>query len=337
MPAIIAVHNLVREYRMPKRQPGLGGLVRGFFSREWNIVRAIDQVSFTVARGELLGYIGPNGAGKSTTFKMLTGILTPTAGDIMVDGLSPARQRRQLVRRIGVVFGQRSQLWWDLPLADSLRILQAMYGVSEKVYREQMQLFNHTLGLDAFLATPVRQLSLGQRMRGELAAAFLHSPPFLFLDEPLLGLDVVAKERVRQFIFETNAERDTTVLLASNDMADIERLCKRMLLINKGQCLYDGSIEALKQRHAPYRTLIVHFAEDVEQPIVDGAQVVQRDGRRIWFRFERSINPQRLIMDLGGRHNIIDLAIEEPTLEDVIRGIYERTDPLSEQAQEVAV
>jgi ABC-2 type transport system ATP-binding protein len=337
MPDIITVRNLVREYRMPKRQPGLGGALRGLLSREWNIVRAIDHVSFTAAQGELMGYIGPNGAGKSTTFKMLVGVLTPTAGEITIDSLSPARQRRQLVRRIGVVFGQRSQLWWDLPLVDSLRILQAMYGVSEVAYREQMRLFNNTLGLEAFLSTPVRQLSLGQRMRGELAAAFLHNPPFVFLDEPLLGLDVVAKERVRQFIFEANVERGATVLLASNDMADIERLCKRMLLIDRGQCLYDGTVEALKQRHAPYRTLVVHFAEDVPEPIADDAQIVQRDGRRVWFHFKRSVNPQRLITDLGGRYNITDLAIEEPTLEDVIRGIYERTDVLREQEQEVVV
>jgi len=334
---IIEIAHLVKAFRTPTRQPGFVGGLRTLFTRDYTVTHAVNDVTFAVEAGELLSYIGPNGAGKSTTFKMLTGVLMPTSGSITVNGLVPTQQRRHLVRHIGVVFGQRSQLWWDLPLADSLRILQAMYGVSDEAYQARLRLFNDILDLDAFLTTPVRQLSLGQRMRGELAAAFLHTPPLVLLDEPFLGLDVVAKEHVRQFIAQTNAEWGTTVLLASNDMADIERLSRRMLLIDKGQLLYDGTVEALKQRHAPYRTLVVQFAEDYADPAAADAQIVRREGRRVWFHFARTVNPQRLITELGGRYGIMDLAIEEPSLEEVIRGLYEHTDVLRTAPQEVPV
>jgi len=323
MAPIILARELYREFRTPKRYPGFLGSIRTLFTRQYNVVRAVDHVSFSIERGELVGYIGPNGAGKSTTIKMLTGVLVPTSGYAETGGLIPHKHRQKLARRIGAVFGQRSQLWWDLPLIESFRILKEIYRVPDETYQRNMRAFNELVGLDELLNTPVRQLSLGQRMRGEMAAALLHDPEIVFLDEPLIGLDVVAKEHMRQFITEINRERGVTVILASNDMSDVERLCERIIIIDKGKLLYDGTIEELKRRHAPYRTLVVHFGEDYPEIHAEGAELVRRDGMRAWLRFDRAVNPQRLIADLSGRYLITDLSIEEPTLEEVIRGIYE--------------
>ena len=323
MAPVIVAEELYREFRTPKRYPGFWGSIRTLFTREYEVIRAVDHVTFSIERGDLVGYIGPNGAGKSTTIKMLTGVLVPTSGYVETGGLVPYKHRQELARRIGAVFGQRSQLWWDLPLGESFRILKEIYGIPEGTYKHNMRIFSELVGLDELLNTPVRQLSLGQRMRGEMAAALLHDPEIVFLDEPLIGLDVVAKERMRQFIAEINARKGVTVLLASNDMSDVERLCKRIIIIDKGKLLYDGTIDDLKRRHAPYRTLVVHFGEDYPEIYADGAELVRRDGMRAWFRFSRAMNPQRLIADLSQRYLITDLSIEEPTLEEVIRGIYE--------------
>jgi ABC-2 type transport system ATP-binding protein len=326
MAPMIAVRDLCREFRTPKRYPGFLGSIRTLFTREYEVVRAVDHVTFSIQRGELVGYIGPNGAGKSTTLKMLTGVLVPTSGHVETGGLVPHKHRQELAGRIGAVFGQRSQLWWDLPLGESFRILKEVYRVPGGTYERNMRTFNELVGLDELLNTPVRQLSLGQRMRGEMVAALLHDPEIVFLDEPLLGLDVVAREHMRQFIAEINRERGVTVILASNDMADVEWLCERILIIDHGRILYDGTIEELKRRHAPYRTLVVHFGEDYPQIRAAGAEVVRLDTRRAWLRFDRTVNPQRLIVDLSERYLITDLSIEEPALEEVIRGIYEQTE-----------
>jgi ABC-2 type transport system ATP-binding protein len=326
MAPMIAVRDLCREFRTPKRYPGFLGSIRTLFTREYEVVRAVDHVSFSIKRGELVGYIGPNGAGKSTTIKMLTGVLVPTSGHVETNGLVPYKHRQELAGRIGAVFGQRSQLWWDLPLGESFRILKEVYRVPGGTYERNMRAFNELVGLDELLNTPVRQLSLGQRMRGEMVAALLHDPEIVFLDEPLLGLDVVARERLRQFIAEINAERGVTVILASNDMADVERLCERIIIIDHGRILYDGTVKELKRRHAPYRTLVVHFGEDYPQIRAEGAEVVRLDTSRAWLRFDRTVNPQRLIVDLSERYLITDLSIEEPALEEVIRGIYEQTE-----------
>jgi len=252
--------------------------------------------------------------------------LVPTSGYVETGGLVPHKHRQALANRMGAVFGQRSQLWWDLPLGESFRILKEVYRVPGGIYERNMRAFNELVGLDELLNTPVRQLSLGQRMRGEMVAALLHDPEIVFLDEPLLGLDVVARERLRQFIAEINAERGVTVILASNDMADVERLCERIIIIDHGRLLYDGTVEELKRCHAPYRTLVVHFEEDYPQIRAAGAEVVRLDTRRAWLRFDRTVNPQRLIVDLSERYLITDLSIEEPALEEVIRGIYEQTE-----------
>jgi ABC-2 type transport system ATP-binding protein len=325
---LIAANALTKEYRTHKRFEGLGGAIRTLFTTDYMVTRAVDRITFDIERGELIGYIGPNGAGKSTTFKMLTGVLTPTGGTVVTAGVVPHKHRQRLARRIGAVFGQRTQLWWDLPLVESLRILQAIYRVPEERYQHNLAAFDASMGLGQLLSKPVRQLSLGQRMRGELAAAFLHDPDIVFLDEPLLGLDVVAKDQMRRFIAEINAGHGATILLASNDMDDVEQVCRRLMIIDKGQLLYDGTVAEIKQRYAPYRTLVVHFAGESPEAQVEGASVVRREDSRTWFRFGRSVNPQRLIADLGGRYSISDLAIEEPTLEDVIRGLYQSPDQL---------
>jgi ABC-2 type transport system ATP-binding protein len=326
MAPVIAVRDLCREFRTVKRQPGFLGSIRTLFTRQYNVVRAVDHVTFSIERGELVGYIGPNGAGKSTTIKMLTGVLVPTSGHVETGGLVPHKHRQELAARIGAVFGQRSQLWWDLPLGESFRILKEVYRVPDETYERNMRAFNELVGLDELLNTPVRQLSLGQRMRGEMVAALLHDPEIVFLDEPLLGLDVVARERMRQFIADINRERGGTVILASNDMADVEWLCERIIIIDQGRLLYDGTVEELKHRHAPYRTLVVHFGEDYSEIQATGAELMRQDTRRAWLRFDRTVNPQRLIADLSQRYLITDLSIEEPALEEVIRGIYEQTE-----------
>jgi ABC-2 type transport system ATP-binding protein len=326
MAPVIAVQDLCREFRTVKRQPGFLGSIHTLFTRQYNVVRAVDHVTFSIERGELVGYIGPNGAGKSTTIKMLTGVLVPTSGHVETNDLVPHKHRQELAGRIGAVFGQRSQLWWDLPLGESFRILKEVYSVPDETYERNMRAFNELVGLDELLNTPVRQLSLGQRMRGEMVAALLHDPEIVFLDEPLLGLDVVAREHMRQFIAEINRERGVTVILASNDMADVEWLCEQIIIIDKGRLLYDGTVEELKRRHAPYRTLVVHFGEDYAEIRVEGAELVRRDTRRAWLHFARTVNPQRLIVDLSERYLISDLSIEEPALEEVIRGIYEQTE-----------
>jgi ABC-2 type transport system ATP-binding protein len=223
---IIEVNNVVKEYRTPKRQPGLFGAVRTLFTRQYDTKQAVAGISFTAAKGELLGYIGPNGAGKSTTIKLLTGILVPTSGEVKVAGLVPWQARQQNALNIGVVFGQRSQLWWDLPLIESFKLMGKMYRVERERYTRNLARFREILGLDEFMHTPVRQLSLGQRMRGDLAAAMLYNPGILYLDEPTIGLDVLAKERIRVFIEEINREEGTTVILTTHDLDDLERLCR---------------------------------------------------------------------------------------------------------------
>jgi ABC-2 type transport system ATP-binding protein len=296
---------------------------RGRLRRERRDVRAVDGISFRVDPGELVGYVGPNGAGKSTTVKMLTGILVPSAGRISVAGLDPSRRRIQLARKIGVVFGQRVQLWWDLPLRDSFKLLRHIYRVPYERWRANLDRFSDVLELEPFLSTPVRQLSLGQRMRGELTAAMLHDPEILFLDEPTIGLDVVAKVRVREFLAEVNRERNVTVLLTTHDLADIERLCSRLLIIDHGRVIYDGTIERLIERYGEERTLVVDLEEPAPPLEVDGARVVRVEGPRQWLRFRREeVTAARLTAAVAERAPLVDLTVEEPDIEDVVRRIY---------------
>ncbi|MDP9282106.1 MAG: ATP-binding cassette domain-containing protein [Chloroflexota bacterium] len=300
----------------------------GRFRRERTTVRAVQDLSFSVERGTILGYIGPNGAGKSTTVKMLTGILVPTAGRVSVAGLVPWEDRVDLARRIGVMFGQRVQLWWDLPLLDSLELLQHMYRVPPDRFRQSLASLREALDLDPFLRTPVRQLSLGQRIRGELAAAMVHEPEILFLDEPTIGLDVVAKQRVREFLLRANRERGVTVMLTTHDLADIERLCSRILIIDHGRLIYDGDVNALKERYGPERVLVVDL-EDSQPPLqVEGGRVIKVEGPRQWIAFDRArTSAAQLAAAVATRASLRDLTVEEPEIDDVVRRIYRETRP----------
>jgi len=295
---------------------------RGRVRRERHVVDAVNGISFRVDRGELLGYLGPNGAGKSTTIKMLTGILVPSGGRVSVAGLDPSRKRIELARRIGAMFGQRIQLWWDLPLRDSFELLRHIYRVPADRYEASLARFREVLELDPFLETPVRQLSLGQRIRGELTAAMLHGPELLFLDEPTIGLDVVAKQRVRDFLVEINRERGVTVLLTTHDLGDIERLCKRLLVIDHGSLIWDGGIDELKERYGAERVLIV----DLEQPVpplqIEGATVEKVDGPRQWLRFRGPAAD--LTARVAANARLVDLQIAEPDIEEIVRRIYAR-------------
>jgi ABC-2 type transport system ATP-binding protein len=290
-------------------------------------VRAVDGISFRVTTGEMVGYIGPNGAGKSTTIKMLTGILVPSGGQVTVAGLVPWRQRRALARSIGAVFGQRTQLWWDLPLIESLTLLRHIYRVPAAPFDANLKVFRNLLELNGFLDTPVRQLSLGQRMRGDLAVALLHDPELLYLDEPTIGMDVVAKQRIRDFLRRLNQERALTVLLTTHDMTDIAQLCQRMLLIDHGRLLYDGAVAAIRDRFGVERTLVVDLAEDetLDGPLTVGpATQVRADGPRRWLRFRRDeTTAAELIAAVSARYRIRDLTIEEPEIESIVRRLYE--------------
>ena len=293
---------------------------RGRLRRERHVVHAVDGISFHVDRGELLGYLGPNGAGKSTTIKMLTGILVPTAGRISVAGLEPSRKRIELARRIGAMFGQRIQLWWDLPLRDSFDLLRHIYRIPADRHRVNLARFRDVLELDPFLDTPVRQWSLGQRIRGELTAAMLHSPELLFLDEPTIGLDVVAKQRVRDFLVEINREDGVTVMLTTHDLGDIERLCNRLLVIDHGTLIWDGGIPELKERYGGERTLVIDLEEPAPPLEVEGAVVERVDGPRQWLRFRGSAS--ELTARVARAARLVDLQVAEPDIEEIVRRIY---------------
>jgi viologen exporter family transport system ATP-binding protein len=295
---------------------------RGRFRRERRVVDAVNGISFRVERGELLGYLGPNGAGKSTTIKMLTGILVPTSGHVRVAGLEPSRRRIELARRIGAMFGQRIQLWWDLPLRDSFDLLRHIYRVPADRYAANLARFRDVLELDPFLDTPVRQLSLGQRIRGELTAAMLHGPELLFLDEPTIGLDVVAKQRVRDFLVEINREHGVTVMLTTHDLGDIERLCNRLLVIDHGSLIWDGGIPELKERYGGERTLVVDLEEPAPPLEVPGAVVHRVDGPRQWLRFRGSAS--EIASRVAETARLVDLQVQEPDIEEIVRRIYMR-------------
>jgi ABC-2 type transport system ATP-binding protein len=324
---MIKVRNIAREFRRPKQIHGPFGGLRTFFTREVDIVHAVEDVSFHIDAGEVVGYLGANGAGKSTTIKMLSGILVPTAGTITVNGLVPWENREANALNIGVVFGQRTQLWWDLPLIDSLRIIAKLYRMDTPTYERNLARLNELLDLQPFLDTPVRQLSLGQRMRGDLTAAMLYEPKILYLDEPTIGLDVVAKERMRGFIERVNQESGTTIMLTTHDLADVERLTKRIIFIDKGRVLFDGPVAELKHRYAPYRELHVTLAPNGHEPaplsLPGIVETIADEGRQV-IRFDPSvIAVADLIATVVASHAVIDLAIVEPALESVVREIVQ--------------
>lgn len=335
--AMIEAVGLSKTFRVAKRRSGLFGGLRSIVDPEVRLVRAVRDLSLRVEPGEIIGLVGPNGAGKSTTIKMLTGILMPSAGQVHVAGFSPLHQRREMAAHIGVVFGQRTQLWWDLPLIDSLRLLRHLYRVPEERHNANLASLRTLLDLDEFIDTPVRQLSLGQRMRGDLAAALLHDPELLYLDEPTIGLDVVAKARIREFLLRINVERGMTVLITTHDMDDVEMLCPRLLIVDHGRKLYDGSLAEIRERFGGERTLVAvldpaemsNLPQDARNQfcvpeLPEGVRQVKIDGPRVWLSFGKDALPaHELVAWLGARHRLKDVTFQEPEIEDVIRRIYE--------------
>ncbi|MER6999877.1 ABC transporter ATP-binding protein [Streptomyces sp. NPDC000410] len=294
----------------------------GLLRREKTQVRAVDGISFRVPRGEMVGYIGPNGAGKSTTIKMLTGILTPSGGRLRVAGIDPSRERTRLAQRIGVVFGQRTTLWWDLPLIDSYRLVHRMYRIPDARYRENLDRCVELLDLGELLNVPVRQLSLGQRMRGDIAAALLHDPEVLYLDEPTIGLDVVSKAKVREFLRDLNAERATTVLLTTHDLTDIEQLCKRVMVIDHGRLMYDGPLAGLHEIGESERMLVVDLERELPPIEVAGARPVRVEGPRQWLAFPASSSAAPIVAAIAAEYPLVDLSVREPDIEAVIAKMY---------------
>jgi ABC-2 type transport system ATP-binding protein len=321
--AQITVENLGKIYRVATRDPGLAGAFRGLFRRRYKQVVALDQVSFSLGKGELLGFIGPNGAGKSTTIKILSGILRPSSGHCAVDGLVPWENRIAHVARIGVVFGQRTQLWWDLPVVESFELLRDIYRVDPVRFTRTLERLVDMLKITPILDTPLRQLSLGQRMRCEIAASLLHEPRLLFLDEPTIGLDAISKLALREFIKELNRNEGVTVLLTTHDMHDIEALARRVIIIGNGKLLRDSSFEAMRNDVLGERRLIVDFAGDVGDVSVEGAQVRSRDGRTVEFAFDRARTAAHtLIARVAAAHEVADMRVEDPKIEEVIARFY---------------
>lgn len=341
-PVAIEVNHLAKSYFIPVRKTGFLGGLRTLISHETREVKAIQDISFQVNAGEFAGYIGPNGAGKSTTVKILTGILHPTSGQALVNGLSPQRQRQQLARQIGVVFGQRTQLWWDLPTIDSFDILAAMYDVKPNDYKAFLTEFRALLDLDEFLDTPVRRLSLGQRMRADLAAALIHRPSVLFLDEPTIGLDVMAKSRIRDFLKEINQSRGVTILLTTHDLRDIEELCSRVMMINHGTLIYDGNLDSLRNQAGLPTRLEVKYArlpsnlregmylgahgEILEVPESGSWKVISVDAttRSVQVQFDRNKWPApAVLMAMQSLGEVLDVSFTEPLIDDIIKRILE--------------
>ena len=323
---IVRVSRLTKVFKSFRREEGLGAALKSLVRRTATELSAVADVNFEIAPGEMVGYIGANGAGKSTTIKMLTGILTPTSGEILCNGFVPHRERTRYVATIGVVFGQRTQLWWDIAVVESFRLLKEIYGLTETQYRERMDLFDKVLGLKAYLSQPVRKLSLGERMRCDLAASLLHRPPLLFLDEPTIGLDVVAKANVREFLQEINTRDGTTVLLTTHDLADIETLCKRVIVIDHGRLLFDGALDELRDRILPVTSIVfdVKHAPAPSELSFNGTPI--REVGTLRYRLDldrRVVAPATAVKDIVNRFEVSDLKIEEPEVEEVVKRIYQ--------------
>jgi len=321
----IVVEDLRKSYRVSERRSGTLGALAGLVHRRTRTVHALDGVSFSIDQGELVGYIGPNGAGKSTTVKVLAGILVPDAGRCEVMGLVPWKNRIQNVARIGVVFGQRTQLWWDLPVVESFELLRDIYRVNAADYRASFDELVAMLSLEPFLDTPVRQLSLGQRVRCDLAASLLHSPSLLYLDEPTIGLDAVSKPAVREFILKKNRERGLTVILTTHDMDDIEALCTRVILIHQGALLYDGTLDGLRARVSNERALIIDLSNPAVRVECPEAISVRQEGTRAYITFDpQRIPAAELIARTSARYPVVDLMVENPPIEQIVARIYRR-------------
>lgn len=321
---MIEVSHLKKEFRIPLQKKGRLAAVRNLFSSEHTVKRAVDDISFSVGDGEIVGFIGKNGAGKSTTIKMLSGILQPTAGSVTVNGVHPFHRRMENAKQIGVVFGQKTQLWWDVPLIESYRLLREIYRIDSAVYQKNLDRYVPMLGLEEVLRKPVRQMSLGQRVKSDICAALLHNPKILFLDEPTIGVDVVSKKYLHDFIQEINREKGTTVLLTTHDMGDMEKLCSRVVVIDSGRLMYDGDLDSMVRRFGAVRSLMVEFEEPVEDFHIENAALTRSEGNRKWFSFHREeTTPINLIRVIGDRFPIHDIEMIEPDIEEIVRNLYE--------------
>lgn len=331
---MIEVDHISKEFVSPKKYPGLSGAIKGLFSGEKVSKTAVDDISFTISKGEIVGYIGSNGAGKSTTIKMMTGILTPTKGTCTVAGINPGRNRRENAQNIGVVFGQRTQLWWDLPLSESFTILKEIYNVPDADYAGQMEFLNRVLELQDFFDRPVRTLSLGQRMRADLGAALLHNPKVLYLDEPTIGLDLVVKDNIRQAIREINEKYQTTVILTTHDIGDIEELCSRIIIIDEGKKIYDGSLADLKDTYGTKRkvSMEVRQPEKIKELYLSEVLGVQGEECTVDFDREKStlcvtfdkhkIEVPQILAAVMGMIEVRDVQIQETELAEIVKEIY---------------
>lgn len=320
---LIEVKNIVKGFTVVKKQKGLKGALKSLVKAEKKTVYAVNDISFSIKKGEIVGFIGPNGAGKSTTVKIMSGILHPTSGKVFIDGVSPHENRKAVVKKLGVVFGQRTQLYWDLRLGESFELLRRIYKIDLKSFKDNMDIMSEILKIDEIINTPVRQLSLGQRMRGDIAASMLHSPSILFLDEPTIGLDIEAKHSIRNYIEKINKMSDTTVILTTHDLDDVEQLCKRLIVINHGVIIEDGPLNNIIERLAPYRVLEVELSQpctDITHPY---AEVIKSENLKIWYRFKKDkITAAKLISELAHKLPIRDLSVTEANIEDVVRKVY---------------
>lgn len=328
---MIEVNHISKEFISAKKYPGLKGAVKGLFHREKVTKVAVDDISFTIADGEIVGYIGSNGAGKSTTIKMMTGILRPTAGQILVDGIDPAKNRKENASNIGVVFGQRTQLWWDLPLSESFTILKEIYDVSDEDYKNRMEFINGVLELPDFFDRPVRTLSLGQRMRADLGAALLHNPKVLYLDEPTIGLDIVVKDNIRKAIRQINAQYNTTVILTTHDIGDIEELCSRIIIIDEGRKIYDGSLQHLRDTYGTHRIVRMEVHREPRQPLWETLGVSAEDcigtydaaKKTLEVRFDKSrLHVPQILGAVMKETDVSDIQIIETDLAQIVKQIY---------------
>jgi ABC-2 type transport system ATP-binding protein len=328
MQGTVEVERLAKQFRTFTRREGLWGAFQNLFVRDYRTVRAVDEICFRIAPGEMVGYIGPNGAGKSTTIKMLSGILVPTAGEVRANGFVPFRERARYTRTIGAVFGQRTQLWWDIAVVESFRLLKRIYGVSDTDYAERMRRFDEILELGRYLHTPVRKLSLGERMRCDIAAALLHNPPLLFLDELTIGLDIVAKDHIRAFLRQINRDYGTTILLTTHDLSDIEQLCQRLMIIDHGRLLFDGALTDLTRRLWREMTVTFDLKDREQAQRFEGLEIAGTRREKLGdltyrLAFDREQHTSaEVIRQVVTTVEVLDIAIEEQSIEEVVKQIY---------------
>ena len=321
--SFIEVNEVSKTFRVNKRQAGITGMIANLFVPKYEKKQAVKDISFSIEQGEMVGFIGPNGAGKSTTIKMLSGILYPDRGEIKVNGYIPYKQRKDYVGRIGVVFGQKSQLQWDLPVIDSFELLKAIYRISDELYQKNLDRFTQMLDMGGFLNQPVRQLSLGQRMRADIVAALLHSPKIVFFDEPTIGVDVTGKERIRDFIRELNRQDNVTMIFTTHDMQDIEKTCDRLVIIDQGSKVYDGTLQGIRERYGTTRQLDVEFAGEEKIAPMDKVEIIDLENNKKRFVFEnKDVHINELMNDLLNSYSVRDINISEPEIESIIRRIY---------------